>query len=147
MRFSIGNLHSGRITINILRYERDPSGCIYDDNWLSVNVDLSFGGFKGCFDAAFLAMDLKSFLTEAEKLYKYLKGTAKFDSMEGQLVFTLEGNGKGGITLSGVTLDKVGTGNELKFFAEFDQTELEVSLQELRKVVNEFPVRVLQQAP
>lgn len=33
--------------------------------------------------------------------------------------------------------------NELKFFAELDQTELEVSLIELRKVVNEFPVRVL----
>jgi hypothetical protein len=143
MRFSIGNLHSGRIEIQILRYERDASGCIYDDNWLSVIVDLSFGGFKGCFDAAFLTMDLKSFLTEAEKLYSSLKGTAKFDSMEGQLVFTLEGNGRGGISLNGIALDQVGTGHELKFFAELDQTELEVSLIELRKVVNEFPVRVL----
>ena len=143
MRFSIGNSHSGRIEIEIFRYERDASGSIYDDNWLSVTVDLSFGGFKGCFDAAFLAMDFKSFLTETEKLYTSLKGTAKFDSMEGQLVFALEGNGKGGITLSGVALDQAGTGNELKFFAELDQTELEVSLKELRKVVNEFPVRVL----
>lgn len=143
MRFSIGNSHSGRIEIEILRYERDASGCIYDDNWLSVTVDLSFGGFKGCFNAAFLTMDLKSFLTESEKLYSSLKGIAKFDSMESQLVFTLEGNGKGGISLNGVALDQVSTGNELKFFAELDQTELEVSLKELRKVVNEFPVRVL----
>jgi len=139
--FSIGESEHQRVEVAVLRYEREPSGDYYDDNWLAVEVSLAVGGFKGRYDASFLTTELKSFRDQAASLYESLSGEAKLDTLETQLRLTLVGNGKGNISLEGEAWDQPGIGNRLVFRLGLDQTYLAHTLKQLDAVVTRFPVR------
>jgi hypothetical protein len=141
MLFEVGVSNSEKLKIEIIGYEREATGEYYDDNWLSVKVSLSFGGFQGVFSAAFLTRDFHSFLPQLEQLYKSLKGTIKFETLEQQLEFTLTGDGKGNIELSGEAMDEAGPANLLKFYSSFDQTYLPSSISQLTKLCGKYPER------
>ena len=116
---------------------------IPDDNWLNCYVELKFGGFTGSFEASFLTREFILLLTQIEKLYDSLEGEAKFHSMEQQLEFTLKGNGKGEIELTGEAMDFAGPANQLDFFTKFDQTFLPTIIQQLKVLVARYPERTL----
>jgi len=74
-----------RFEINVFGYGCAASGNYHDDNWLSVEISISCGGFHGKFPAMFFTGDLQSFHAQLVSLYQILTGTAKFETLEGQL--------------------------------------------------------------
>ena len=141
MIFSFGHSERERIEVEVFGYERAPVGEYWDDNWLTVEIRVQAGGFKGKASAAILTGELASFLSQLRPLFETLGGTAKFETMENQLALQLTGNGKGHIELRGEVADHLGIGNRLHFTLQFDQTQLGASIRELEKVTTTFPVR------
>jgi hypothetical protein len=143
MTFSFGQSERERIEVDVLRYERQPVGEYHDDNWLTVQVRVCVGGFRGTVDGAFITEEFVAFLTQLRPLHQSLSGTAQFTTMEGQLHLRLTGDGKGHIELVGEIADQPGIGNRLHFTLHFDQSQLGASIHELERVTSEFPVRVV----
>ena len=142
MIFSFDQSETERIEVDVLRYERAPSGEYHDDNWLTSQFRVSVGGFHGQVDnAAILTYELAAFLTQLRPLYKTLRGTAEFSTLERQLHLLLVGDGIGHIALTGEVEDRVVGGNQLHFRLQFDQTQLATSIHELERVMSEFPIR------
>ncbi|WP_350977837.1 hypothetical protein [Shewanella sp. AC34-MNA-CIBAN-0136] len=143
MSLSIGCSPNEQVEITVEQYQHSPSSESFDDNWLICSVSVSFGSFSGKFPASFQTYDFVKFSKEVQKLYACLKGTATFDSLEGQLEIKLTGNGRGGIELEGNCMDSVGVGNKLKFSTGFDQTYLQSIIEDLDEILEGFPVRAL----
>ncbi len=140
-KFSIGGNEHEKIEVELVCYEREPTGEYYDDNWVHGNVFISVGGFKGNYGAAFLTVEFSRFLDELQHLYKSLKGTAEFKTLEEQLYIKASGDGKGHISIEGEAVDAAGTGNRLNFNFEIDQTDLLSTIKQLKKLVKHYPVR------
>jgi hypothetical protein len=113
----------------------------YDDNWLTVKIQVCAGGFSGKVDAAILTGELASFLAQLRSLCEALIGTVQLTTLEEQLELRLSGDGKGDIELEGNVSDQSGIGNRLQFRLQFDQSQLGASIRELERVISEFPVR------
>ena len=141
MIFSFGQSQHERIEVDVLHYERQPVGEYHDDNWLTVQVRVRVGGFRGTVDGAFITEEFVAFLTQLRSLHQSLSGTAEFTTMEGKLRLRLTGDGKGHIELVGEVADQSGIGNRLHFTLHFDQSQLGASIHELERVTSEFPVR------
>ncbi len=141
MKFSFGQSETERIEVDVQRYERAPSGNYYDDNWLTSQIRVSVGGFHGKVEATIQTAELDRFLTQLRPLYKTLRGTAEFSTLEGQLHLLLVGDGKGHMELTGEAEDQAGGSNQLRFRLQFDQTQLETSIHELERVISMFPIR------
>lgn len=127
--------------MDVLCYERAPTGEYHDDNWLTSQIQVCAGEFRGKADAAIVTEELAAFLSQLRPLYDTLLGTAQFSTMEGQLLLRLIGDGKGHIELTGEVADRPGIGNRLNFRLQFDQSQLGASIRDLEKVISEFPVR------
>jgi hypothetical protein len=144
MTFSFGQSQHERIEIDVLRYERQRTGGEYhDDNWLTVQVRVCVGGFRGTVDGAFITDEFVAFLGQLRPLYQSLSGTAEFTTMEEQLHLRLTDDGKGRIELVGEIADQPGVGNRLNFTLLFDQSQLGTSIRELERVTSEFPIRAV----
>jgi hypothetical protein len=141
MIFSLGGAEKERIEIDVLRYERAPVGDFYDDNWLTVKIGVSAGGFRGSVAAAFLTSELEKFAAELQALFQTLKGIAEFQTLEKQLHLELKGDEKGHVALNGELLDQAGIGNQLNFSFQFDQVALGESIRGIKAVTAKFPVR------
>jgi hypothetical protein len=142
MMFSFGQSENERIEIDVHGYERKPVGEYWDDNWLTVEIRVKAGGFRGKASATIITNELTKFLSELHPLFEMLSGSAGFATMEGQLSLKLVGDGKGHIELLGEVADKAGVGNRLHFSLRFDQSQLGASIRELERVTSAFPVRV-----
>ena len=142
MIFSFGHSEEERIEVDVHGYERVPVGEYWDDNWLSVEICIRAGGFRGKVTAAIITSELTMFLSELRPLYETLSGSASFTTMEEQLGMRLIGDGKGHIELHGEVADQPGIGNRLHFTLQFDQSQLGASIRELERVTSQFPVRV-----
>lgn len=143
MKFSFGRSEHECIEVDVVRYERPAAGEYYDDNWLTIQIGVQAGGFRGRVDAAVLTGELGAFLMALRPLYETLRGDAEFSTMEEQLHLRLIGDGKGHITLTGELLDQPGIGNRLHFTLQLDQSELAASIHELERVTAQFPVRAV----
>lgn len=141
MKFSFGQSETERIEVDVLRYERAHSGDHDDNQWLTSQFRVSAGGFRGKVDAAIRTTELDAFLNQLRPLYRTLRGTAEFSTMEGQLHMLLVGDGKGHIELKGKVEDQAGGDNQLHFRLQFDQTQLATSIDELERVISYFPIR------
>jgi len=141
MIFAFGQSEQERIEIDVLRYERAKSGDHYDDNWLTVEIRVQAGGFRGQADAAILATELTPFLPQLRALYETLRGSAEFSAIEDQLHLKLIGDGKGRVDLRGEVSDQSGIGNCLHFSLQLDQSQLATTIRELEQVIAKFPVR------
>lgn len=141
MTFSFGHTELERIEVEVRRYERAPVGEYWDDNWLTVEIRVWAGGFRGKASAAIITSELTKFLSELRPLFETLSGTAEFTTIEGQLSLRLVGDGKGHIELRGEVADQPGVGNRLHFALQFDQSQLGASIRELERVTLQFPER------
>ncbi len=139
--FQIGIEPNNKVFLDNLSYERDVIGEYYDDNWMRGRVAVHGGAFSGQYQACFQTTDFLSFLSELNTLYETLKGSAKFETLEGQLSILATGNGRGQIGIEVIAIDTPGMGAVLKTVFEIDQTELLTSIRQLKKLVVEFPVR------
>ena len=141
MIFSFGQSERERIEVDVLRYERSLTGDYHDDNWLTVKIGVQAGGYHGKADATIMTSEVTEFTSELRTLFETLSGTAKFQTLEGQLSLELTGDGKGHIELTGEVKDKPGIGNRLQFTLQIDQSQLGQSLREIENVTLKFPVR------
>lgn len=129
------------VEVEVLCYERGPTGDYHDDNWVTVKVLLRVAGFNGAFGAAFLTRDFVDFKDQLFELHSTLLGEAKFVTLEDQLALTVRGNGRGELTIEGEAWQESGVGNHLHFAFQSDQTHLPESLSGLAEITTEFPIR------
>ena len=141
MRMSLGGTEHNRVEIKVDGYEREPAGDYYDDNWLMARVRIAVGAFQGAFRASFQAHDFSGFLVELETVYATLKGVAEFRPLEEQLVIKAIGDGRGHIAIAGQALDSDMAANRLVFNFEIDQTDLALTIRQLKQLTAAFPVR------
>jgi hypothetical protein len=139
--FVLGAEETEQVTLSVLSYERPASGEYYDDNWLSCEIQVRAGAFRGKYQANFLTFELAGLLRDLERLYHDLKGSAVFEPMESQLDLKFSCDGLGHILTSCTAMDQAGIGHSLHVSFSFDQTYLAKSLAELREVVHAFPAR------
>ncbi len=142
MKFSFGHAEIERIEVDVQGYERDLTGEYWDDHWLTVQICVRVGGFRGAVSATIITTDLSELLAQLQPLYETLNGVAEFRTMEEQLALTLTGSQLGQIELRGIVLDRPGVGNRLGFSIQFDQSHLAQSIKELDEVVARFPPRL-----
>jgi hypothetical protein len=130
---SFGGGGNERISIEVLGYAHpDSVADSYDANWLRVHVTVAAGSFRGSFDATFLAQELAKFREQLSMLYSTVKGTARFETLEGQLLIDLKCNALGAVALRGVAQDQAGIGNKLDFSLNLDQTQVGSALRQLQ---------------
>ena len=141
MIISFGGSDREKVQIEVQGYQYQPTGEYYDDNWLSVQISILAGSFRGKINASFLTADFASFLSQLRLLHETLQGSAEFKTMEEQLYLKLIGDGKGHIELEGELKDRPGVSNQLNFTLQFDQTQLRESISQLEKIVSAFPIR------
>jgi hypothetical protein len=137
--FHLGGRNAEYLEVWVL--SRSDAADYWDGNWLGCDVRISIGGFRARFPANFRTNEVESFAEEVRGLHERLSGSARFESMEGQLRLLLEGDGRGHIRCQGDARDEAGTGNLLKFELELDQTELFGTMVELNELLNRYPVR------
>jgi hypothetical protein len=78
----IGDRPDGRLTIRPLHRE-NPSATDYDDgNWVTSEVSIFAGGFRGTVATALCAQDFQAFRDQLLPLQSSLTGTAVFETME-----------------------------------------------------------------
>jgi hypothetical protein len=139
---SFGGERYERVSIEVLGYvHAERLGNLYDNNWLRVQVAVAAGSFRVSFDAMFLAQELVKFQDELSLLYNSVKGTARFETLEGQLQLDLTCDALGSVALHGVARDQAGIGNKLDFSLNLDQTQVGSALQQLRDILVLYPVR------
>jgi hypothetical protein len=109
-----------------------PPGRPDSDGWLRPTVTVSSGPFSGSADVYCSVSDFAQLLPDLQRLYDTLRGTATFDTIEGQIGFALTGDGLGHIALRGFLDDRAGGSNRLSFHIAYDQTLLWHSIAEIR---------------
>ena len=114
LAFHIGGRESEYVRMSLLR----DNG----DGWISAQVEVVVGGFRGTYSGDFNSSAFTEFRDELERLYRSLSGLASFTSYERQLEITMTCTTQGHIELRGEAVDYVGTGNRLTFQLELDQT-------------------------
>jgi len=132
--------YNDRVRICPLRRCYPDQDDYWDGNWIESEIRVQAGGFEGAYRANLRSEDFENFNRELTLLSQTLSGRATFSTMEEQLSFTMDGNGRGHIQVSGQATDVVGTGNRLEFSLEMDQTYLPPILKALSAVLKKFPV-------
>jgi hypothetical protein len=102
------------------------------EEWIETNVSIAVQGFTGSLNAFFDVRDFVSFENELQTLYQNLQGTATLQPLEEQVLLTLVGNGKGGITMNGIARSSFE--NQLEFMIELDQTFIPEILMQLQLI-------------
>ena len=115
-----------------VNFELEPESY---EGWLRADVAIAVRGFKGLVSASFERDDFRMFEARLRPLYETLIGTAEFSSLEKQVVFSLKGDGRGGIAVSGEAWPQPCYENRLEFEFEIDQTFIPAILSQL-EVIN-----------
>ena len=137
--FRIGGQNAEYVEVRVV--SRSPEPDYWDGNWLSCNVSVAAGGFRGRYIANLRTEELKQFHMEVQTLYESLAGVACLRTMEEQLNLVLEGDGRGNVTCRGEARDAAGTGNVLRFELALDQTQLFGMKVQLSEILSRYPVR------
>jgi len=92
--------------------------------WIEAEITVAVEAFRGSIEIIFEYVDIAEFERQLRRVYDTLNGRAVFKHRDGQLMFSVEGNGRGGIALSGYAYARPTWGNKLEFEIAFDQTYL-----------------------
>ena len=137
-RFQIGGGRAEYLLVKVI--SRSSGDDYWDGNWLTCEVRIFAGGFRGKFQANLRTDELERFATEVRTLHDDLKTAARLEPMEEQLTLVLQGDGRGHIECQGAAMDVVGTGNLLTFGLQLDQTQLFGTMVQLFELLNRYPV-------
>ena len=138
--FRMGGAEREFVAVVVQRRSYPTATDYWDGNWLTSEVRLQMGGFSGRFEASLRAEEFVRFLTELKRLRESLHGQAVFATLEEQLRLELEGDGKGHIVVRGHARDEAGTGHQVKFRLQADQTMLQCVIADLQRVAVAYPV-------
>jgi hypothetical protein len=136
----VGNVDGEHVQISLMSRSHREHDDYWDGNWIASEVELRTGAYRASFRSDFRSEDFVSFHQSVCQLSETLRGSARFDTMEGQLAFELIGDGRGHIRVEGTSLDVVGVGNRLNFRFDIDQTYLAGIIRSLEKSIRTYPV-------
>ena len=131
-----------QVEIVVHGYERPDSTDYYDANWLSCEVSVAVGKFRGETRCALWTVDFRSFAKSLRELESNLAGSAEFTTMEEQFTLSLKGDGRGRFELVGEVIDRPGrgNGNSLRWRFDVDQCQVTDFRGQIKRVVSSFPV-------
>lgn len=112
----------------------------WDGNWITCEIQIVAGGFRGAFRADLRSEEFVPLLQGLQRVSRTLEGTAHFTTMEDQLALVFTGDAKGHVRVTGEASDDAGTGNHLEFALELDQTYLPAICRSLQNLLAAFPV-------
>lgn len=138
----IGRRDSDHLLVSVRPRLRPESDDFWDGNWLSAEMVMAAGGFRGRVAAALRIEDFAAFREGLSGLYESLGGEARFATMEGWLEIVVEGDGRGHFTSRCEAVDVMGIApNRLTFWLSFDQTQIPAILAGLDDILGRFPPR------
>jgi len=132
--WSIGYPEKERLEVELLGEPASDRG--YD--WIQARVRIDVGGFKGDVAMMLTLSDILRFRTALEPVYRDVRGSAEFKTIEGQLQIKVEVDKLGHVKASGFVRDDASFGNRLTFGIEFDQTLLWHTISEIDEAVFEL---------
>lgn len=136
----IGDENGQHVVIRALSRNHPDLFDYWDGNWVACELEIVTGGFRGAFRADLRSEEFCAFLEEAEGLSATLDGAASFSTMEGQIAFSLAGDGKGRVRVQGEARDAPGSANRLHFCFDIDQSYLPHICRSLEVLLAAFPV-------
>lgn len=139
MEFIIKN-EDNLVKINVLSRPYLESDNYWDINWLICGIYIKIPGFIADFSTYIRTDELKNFYDELKKMHKDLKGTANLSTMESGIFIKSEINKLGRIEWTVETQYPEGTGAELSFEFENDQSYLYETLRNLKGIIEEYPI-------
>jgi len=134
----------GQVQIEVLNYERPKSTEGSDANWLSCRCGLTVREFSCDVSLSLMTDDFVRFLGDLDEALRSLKGTAVFTTLEAGLKLEITFNAAGHANVFGTIqsqLSVVPSRTGLDFSFETDQSFLSYTVEGLRAVVQQFPVR------
>jgi hypothetical protein len=135
--FSIGYSDvRGRLEVNLLGSPADPKTEGHD--WVDATVHIEVGAFKGDNQISICLSDIIRFKDQLEPVYRDLKGSAEFKTIEDQLYIRIELDHLGLVHASGFLIDGFVSGNKLTFNIQYDQTLLWHTISEIDELLFEL---------
>jgi hypothetical protein len=134
----------GKVQIEVLNYERPNATEGSDANWLACKCGVTVREFSCDVSLSLVTDDFVRFLGDLDQAQRSLKGTAVFASLESGLTLEIKFKAAGHADVLGTVqsqLSVVPSRTKLDFSFESDQSFLSHSVEELRAVIQQFPVR------
>lgn len=130
----------GKVEIVVLERSFPEEGGTWEGDWVASTVSVDIPGYKANFEADLRTGEFVSFLKELEAMNSELKGTAAFEPLEKIVEIKGEMNSLGGIVWEIETSYPSGGDTVLQFTLGADQSYLPALIQELKELLEEFPV-------
>jgi hypothetical protein len=128
---------TGKITIEVSRYERPDAEQPSGKNWLVGKIQVQVGPFLAAYNVRLETYDFADFCSEIEKMLGESSATARFECAEEWLKMSIAVATRGAVTVRGVakSLDCLGTNLSFSFNSDQscinqlfpDQRELELN--------------------
>jgi len=142
--FHISDGSDEHLAVEVLAREHPDKSDYWDGNWLTAKVDVASGPFRGSYQAALRAEEFVHFRDQLERLVEdHEAPPAEFESMEPWLRFSVHRSDRHGhmrVTGRAQTEPFFDSHNIFYFVLELEQSFLPVTLEELGKVIGEFPI-------
>jgi len=94
------------------------------EKWFDAEVEVQCDGWRGKIRASFMEGELTRFAEEIRNLHKNLTGEPVLDPIEPHLTLSLVGDGIGHLSVKGKAQNHLGSGTEISFRLDIDQTYL-----------------------
>jgi hypothetical protein len=133
-----------QVQIDVLNYERPKSTEASDANWLSCRCGVTVREFSCVVGLSLTTDDFVRFLGDLNEAQRSLKGTAVFTTLESGLKLEITFRAAGQADVFGTVqsqLSVVPGRTKLDFSFETDQSFLSYTVDGLRAVIQQFPVR------
>jgi hypothetical protein len=136
--------HGGQVQIEVLNYERPKSTEGSDTNWLVCRCGVTVREFSCDVSLSLTTDDFVRFRGDLDVALRSLKGTAVFATPEEGLKVEIKFKTAGHADVSGTVqsqLSGVPRRTMLEFSFESDQSFLSHTVEGLRAVIRQYPVR------
>jgi hypothetical protein len=130
-----------KVEVRLLDFENRSGENEGDSIWLDSTITVKAGAFLGSFKAAFTTHDLVNLREQLKSALARLSGSVSFQNAEGGLSLTIEFDGHGGASISGVATPHSLRRATLHFHVDTDQFALFRTLHELEDALQDFPVK------
>lgn len=122
-------------------YENEAAEHPCDANWLSCDVQLELGSFRGAVHVPLMTTDFERFFRELDEMLCGQATCARFRTIEEVLHLDIELNKTGRATVAGTLREEVGSRTAISFEFGTDQSFLAATRRQLKNVVTTFPER------
>ena len=109
-------------------------------NWVKTKVIIKGGAFTGNYIAPIPSDDFKYLKKQIEPFYENLNGELEFNDLKHAINLKIKGDGIGHFSVDVTARDYPGPDfSELLFTIVFDQTEIKNLINQLDKIIKQFP--------